>query len=192
MAPQPAFSSEKSTLPTVPSQTTNQSSTLFGQSDFSVACNGKIKFLEIEKYMKDKTLSSDSVQDLELFYTDLMSAVGYAFEFHLSFIPDFKDLCPNIDFEKLFLQNLCGATLHKSKSAFDRLGQILKKILKAPFIQHDKAPLAAIVLKSNRKLSGWDLFVKLLRACVVLCGATPDYDLDTVRTSITYNDGEII
>jgi hypothetical protein len=78
--------------PKVESQTPNQSSILFGQSDFSIACNGKVKFLEIERYMKDKILENDSVQQLEIFYTDIMSAIGYAFEFHLAFITDFKDL----------------------------------------------------------------------------------------------------
>jgi hypothetical protein len=182
--------SRHSNPPKIQSQTTNSASILFGQSDFSVACNGKVKFLEIEKYMKDKKLENDSVQQLELFYTDLMSAVGYAFEFHLSFIPSFQDLRPNIDFQKLFLQNLHGATLQKAQSTFDRIGQILKKFLKAPFVQDASAPLASIVLKSNHKLPGWHLLTKLLCARVVLCGATPDYDLDTVRTSITFLEGE--
>jgi hypothetical protein len=182
--------SSHSTQPKFESHNPNQSSTLFGQSDFSIACNGKVKFLEIERYMKDKQLGNDSVQQLEIFYTDIMSAIGYAFEFHLSFIPDFKDLRPDINFEKLFLANLCGSTLQKAQSTFDRIGQIIKKFLTAPFVQDSKAPLASIVLKSNNKLPGWKLFVTLLQARVVLCGATPDYDLDTVRTAITYQDGE--
>jgi hypothetical protein len=62
--------------------------------------------------------------------------------------------------------------------------------LKAPFVQHDSVPLASIVLKSNNKLTRWNLLIKLLHARVVLCGATPDYDLDTVCTSITYLEGE--
>jgi hypothetical protein len=37
----------------------------------------------------------------ELFYTDTMSAIGYAFEFQLSFITSFQDLCPDIDFQKV-------------------------------------------------------------------------------------------
>jgi hypothetical protein len=182
--------SNHSTHTKIDSQNANQSSTLFGQSDYSIACNGKVKFLELERYMKDKQLENDSMQQLEIFYTDLMSAIGYAFEFHLPFLPEFKELHPAIDFEKLFLQNLCGATLQKAASAFDRLGQIIKKFLKPPFIQTDKAPLASIVLKSNNKLSGWHLLTKLLQARVVLCGATPDYDLDTVRTSIKFDDDE--
>jgi hypothetical protein len=149
--------SNHSTQPKVESQSNNQSSTLFGQSDFSIACNGKVKFLEIERYMKDKTLENDLVQQLEIFYTDIMSAISYAFEFHLSFITDFKDLRPDVNFEKLFLANLCGSTLQKAQSTFDRIGQIIKKFLKAPFVQHSKAPLASIVLKSNSKLPGWKL-----------------------------------
>jgi hypothetical protein len=106
--------------------------------------------------------------------------IGYAFEFHLSFIPSFQDLRQDVNFQKLFLEHLHGATLQKAQSTFDCIGQILKKFLKAPFIQDASAPLASIVLKSNHKLPGWHLLTKLLCACVILCGATPDYDLDTV------------
>jgi hypothetical protein len=140
--------------------------------------------------MKDKTLDNDLVQQLEIFYTDIMSAVSYAFEFNLSSITDFKDLRPDIDFEKLFLANLCGATLQKAQSTFDQIGQIIKKFLKPPFVLHSKAPLASIVLKSNNKLPGWKLLVTLLQSRVVLCGATPDYDIDTVRTTIKLQNGE--
>jgi hypothetical protein len=62
--------------------------------------------------------------------------------------------------------------------------------LKEPFIKHDNAPLASIVLKSNSKLDGWTLLTTLLQARVVLCGATPDYDIDTVRTNIKFQEGE--
>lgn len=54
------------------------------------------------------------------------------------------------------------------------------------------SPKTYIVIKANPVLTGWELLTKILKARVVSCGALPDDDIDTTRTSIIWNHKESI
>ena len=55
-----------------PANENRRAANQFNQNEFSLACNGKIKFNEIESSLKNKILQNDSPQALQLFYTAII------------------------------------------------------------------------------------------------------------------------
>ena len=184
LAPAPYASS------TVPPTT---SSTIFGQNSFSLLITGasKIKYMSMETHLKSKVLENDSVIELEKLYSSILMAISFVFETDISFVPSFQMLTRDIDFETVFLTNLVGTTHSKCFSIFTRLGSILKGcLISSTCISSVRSPKAAIVVRANPLLSGWNLLEKLLRSRLVICGGVPDYDLDVVRTNLTFQPNE--
>jgi hypothetical protein len=60
----PSHNSLKPPFKSEPHQVT-KSVPLFGQNDFTLACKGKIKYLEMEKYLANRKLVDDSQYELE-------------------------------------------------------------------------------------------------------------------------------
>ena len=118
---QSCLQSKTSIDPHAPSSTpTDPSAPKFAQNEFSVIISGatKIKYMSMESYLKDKTLADDSAREIEKLYVDILMSLTFVFEMNLSFLPQYKSLSRNINFEELFRHNLHGFTMNKCRSVF--------------------------------------------------------------------------
>ena len=169
-----------------------KSSKLFGQNEFSIACGDKkIRYNDMATFLSSKEMYNDSTQQLEKLYNYVCRSINYAFQTHLMFLPNFRDLHQEIRFRSCFLQNLHGSTLLKCESVYDRLGDIVKDMLMSPTcIKKSASPLAHEVISDNDDLDGWSLLEMLLTKRLVLCGAQPDIDLDYVLSTLEFRTGE--
>ena len=165
----------------------------FGQNPFSIMVSGasKIKYMSMETYLKDKVIENDSISEIEKMYNDILMSLTFVFEMDLSFLPPYKSLGRDIDFESSFLCDLHGFTLSKCRSVFLRLGTILKsRLTSTSYIASSRSPKAAIIIKANPLATGWSLLEKILCERLVLCGGVHDYDLDLVRTNLIFQQNE--
>ena len=176
-----------------PPATTLETEPIFGQNAFSIIVSSasKIKYMSMESYLKDKTVASDSVRDIEKMYVDILMSLTFIFEMDLSFLPPFGGLGRDIDFESIFLRNLHGFTKQKCKSIFLRIGTILKSHLTSSnYISDKRCPKTSIVIRANPIATGWSLLEQILCDRLVICGGIPDYDLDAIRTSLAIQPRE--
>ena len=182
-------------LPThAPSLSTTPPNTqIFGQNAFSMMITGctKIKYMSMETYLKDRTISNDTTSQIEKMYVDILMSLTFVFEQDLSFLPPYGSLGRDINFEEIFLRNLHGFTLQKCKSVFLRLGTILKsRLTSKTYINTKQCPKTAIIVNAHPLSTGWNILELILCDRLVLCGGIPDYDLDVVRTSLSFLPNE--
>jgi hypothetical protein len=183
--PQPVKPSPILSNPVKHHTTQSDKSSLFGQNEFTIACKGKVKYIEMENYLKNRSLTDDSPYELEKIYTSIIRAIGFIFEFELFCLPSFRDLDSSVNFSNIFLSGISDGQFLKCQSVFNRIGEILKdKLVSSSFISSTKAPKTALIIASHPVASGWSLLEMILRSRHVLCGAVPDHDLDDVRSSL--------
>jgi hypothetical protein len=186
----PSHDSLKPSFKSEPHQVT-KSVPLFGQNDFTLACKGKIKYLEMEKYLANRKLVDDSQYELEKLYAYLTRSIGFVFEFEITTFPSFRDLDSTINFHNCFLTGISDGEFRKCSSVFHRIGEIIKdKFGSLDFISPQRSPKAYNVISSNPLDDGWTMLERLLKARHVLCGAVPDFDLDDVRASLHLQPSE--
>ena len=156
--------SNTSTLPTSVNsrqETSRQNVNQFNQNEFSLACNGKIKFNEIESSLRNKILHNDSPQALALFYTAIIRSIGYGFETQLPFLPTFQGFTKTTVFQNIFMSGLHDATYHKCLVVFQRIGDLLKEKLLHPLtITKKMAPKAYDVIWNQSSIIGRMEFIR--------------------------------
>ena len=165
----------------------------FGQNEFSVAVtnNTKMKFSTMESSLKDCILLSDSQRDMKTLYEGITKSITFLLNQELDLLPDFNDLHRKIDFKSLFLSNLLGATLAKCKPIVNRFGTLIRaRLLSKDCIDPTKCPKAALKVLTHSLMDGWTLFETILKTRLVICGAQADFDLDRVRTNLTFLPNE--
>ena len=166
---------------------------LFGQNEFSVALtnNTKLKFSIMESSLKDCVLLSDTQQDMKSLYECVTKAITFLLNQELELLPRFNDLHRKIDFKSLFLSKLHGATLSKCRPVFMRLGTLIRsRLLSKDCIDPSKCPKASLKIITHSLMDGWQLFETLLKSRLVICGAPADFDLDRVRSNLTFLPNE--
>ena len=172
----------------------NLSHNMFGQNIFSVIVHNatKFKYEKFQNYLNNVTITEETTQSLEVFYTHLCMALSFVFEDqHTELLPAFEQLDRNINFQEIFLDNLFGPTREKCYSVFSKIGSLLKiYLLSSTFIKSDKCPRIKTVLKANKLLNGWTILEKIFRRILVSCGGRPTTDLDALRTTLVFNNGE--
>ena len=166
--------------------------TKFNQNAFSVLIDDtKIKYSNIETYLKNKILADDSTLELSKLYSSFIRAVCFGINAPLHFLPSFRSLDRTLEFAPIFLRNLHGFTLNKCRSVFDHIGELIKaQLTNEVCISKSRSPRAALIIESNPLTDGWSLLEQLLLKRLVLCGALPDYDLDDLRSSLCFQQNE--
>ena len=160
------------------------------QNQFSLSVsNGKIKYIDMEKYLASRPLVSDSTESLKTMYETIVRSITYAFSTQLTVMPSFDDLDRNIHFKPYFLCGLFSENLDKCKTIFDHLGQILLDYLKnTTCISEAQSPEAYTTVRANAFIGGWDLLETLLKECLPSCGADLDDDLDDKQIALRLRD----
>ena len=186
---------DRKPVPVPISSTTNLTTpdNLFGQNEFSVALtnNTKLKFSTMETSLKDCVLQSDNQRDMKSMYESITKAITFLLNQELELLPRFNDLHRKIDFKSLFLRNLHGATLSKCNPVFMRLGTLIRsRLLSKDCIDPTKCPKASLKIITHSLMDGWQLFEMLLKSRLVICGAPADFDLDRVRSNLTFLPNE--
>ena len=174
-----------------PPQTQN-STNLFNMNEFALAAQGQIKYKDIDKHLDKIVLKDDTMFHLEQLYSRLILAITYGFDTSIEHLPPFHHLHPDINFKTIFLQGLVGdSIIKKVTTMYNRIGELIKmRLTNSACISPDAAPKAARVVKLYQSFTGWTILEKLLKDRVVLCGAVPDQDLDTVRASLMFMQNE--
>ena len=164
------------------------------QNQFSLSVsNGKIKYIDMEKYLASRPLVSDSTESLKTMYETIVRSITYAFSTQLTVMPSFDDLDRNIHFKPYFLCGLFSENLDKCKTIFDHLGQILLDYLKnTTCISETRSPEAYTTVRANAFIGGWALLENLLKERLPSCGADLDDDLDAKRIALRLRDNESI
>ena len=167
-------------------------SNYLNQNQFSVAItNSNIKYDKMESYLSSKVLANDSAEAFKTVYSSIVRAIAYGFACQLDIMPSFQDLARDTHFEQLFLCGLFSDNLHKAKSVFDQIGEIILDFLKnESTISETKAPEAYTIVKANVFVTGWVLLETILQQRLTMCGADLDDDLDAKRINLAFEDNE--
>jgi hypothetical protein len=160
---------------------------------FSILETNKLKYTSMETYLSKQVLTDDSYQAMEKFYNSILRTINMGLSTQLYFLPGFKELRQDTNFTSLFLDGLFGSNYDKAFTIVTSIGQFIKdRLLNTTCINKSSSPKAYIIVNAYPTVDGWTLFEMLLKKRLVHCGALPQYDLDAIRTSITFKTGESI
>ena len=168
------------------------STSRFNMNEFSIALQGKVKFNDMDKYIDKIVLQDDSMFQLKDLYSRIILAISYGFIHPVQSLPTFRDLDQDISFKEIFLDRLIDdATIAQVTSMYNRIGETIKlRLTDKECISNEKCPRAYKIICLYCSFSGWRILESLLKERLVKCGAVPDNDLDSIRTSMSIMKNE--
>ena len=152
---------------------------IFNQNEFSLVITEttKLKFSQMQNYLKDKSLEDETAQSFESFYTHILMGISFIFDSSMNILPHFTDLNKHINFRHVFLHNLIDSTKERCEAVFSKIGSILKMfLLSTTTISTSKTPSVDAIIRAYKHIDGWTILEKILKKNLVICGARPRVD----------------
>ena len=175
-----------------PPQSADTQQSFLNQNEFTLAIsNSKIKYVDMENYLQKKELKNDSAEALKQIYSFITRAISYGLSTQLDVMPAFMDLDKDTCFERCFLRGLFSDNLHKAKTVFDRIGEVIYDFWNSEScVSETNTPEAYTIVQANEFVSGWVLLETVLKERLQICGADLDEDLDEKRINLIFLPNE--
>ena len=151
-----------------------------------------VKWLSLQKALKNIALSNDSPIALEKTYAEINMTIGSCHELAINVLPDLASLTPLDTFASRIMPPKEYTNYHLAFAFFTKLGFHIRFMLDSPTFAA-KAPTArqGLALVETADASGWEMLLSLLSHCFPHLGALSCNPQSLIDTLLLTNGDDV-